>query len=171
MRHRHWLAWLVLLLTGCDEQRDGDLRAWMAEVRQRHHAQPISVPPAAAVPEFRYLPAARVDPFDLAKLTAHDEMPIANALQPDLRRTREPLESFPLDSLRLIGSLRRGRDALALIEADKQVYPLRVGAHLGQDFGTVIAIGEKSVDIDELIPEGSGRWVQRRTQLVLQEKK
>ncbi len=91
-------------------------------------------------------------------------------MQPDLRREREPLEFFPLDSVRLIGSLRRGREAIALIEADKRVYQLRVGAHLGQDFGKVIAIGDKTVDIEELVPEGGGRWTQRRTQLVLQEK-
>lgn len=162
---------LVLLLSACDEQHDGDLRAWMAEVKRRHHAQPTTVPPAAAIPEFRYQPAARIDPFDLAKLALADERHSGESLQPDLRRAREPLESFPLDSVRLIGSLRRGREVVALIEADKQIYQLRVGGHLGQDFGKVIAIGDKSVDIEELVPEGGGRWTQRRTQLVLQEKK
>ena len=110
-------------------------------------------------------------PVRFAKLAAADEPRSGDTLQPDLRRTREPLESFPLDSLRLIGSLRRGHDAVALIEADKLVYPLRVGAHLGQDFGKIIAIGEKTVDIEEMVPESGGRWAQRRAQLVLQEKK
>ena len=165
------LAMLVMLLVACEEQRDGDLRAWMAEVRQRHHAQALSVPQAAEVPEYRYVPGARIDPFDLAKLSVTDAKQAGDALQPDLRRAREPLESSPLDSLRLIGSLRRGRDAVALIEADKLVYQLRVGAHLGQDFGKVIAIGEKTIDIEELVPESGGRWTQRRAQLVLQEKK
>jgi type IV pilus assembly protein PilP len=168
---RRLLILVVVLLSACDEQRDGDLRAWMAGVRQRHHAPALSLPPATATNEFRYLPADRIDPFDIAKLTGHDEKQASDQLQPDLRRAREPLESFPLDSLRLIGSLRRGHDAVALIEADRLVYPLRVGAHLGQDFGKLIAIGEKTVDIEELVPESGGRWVQRRTQLVLQEKK
>ncbi len=162
---------LALLLSACDEQRDSDLRAWMAGVRQRHHAPALSVPPAAAVHEFRYLPASRTDPFDITKLAVHDEKQAGDPLQPDLRRAREPLESFPLDSLRLIGSLRRGRDVVALIEADKLVYPLRIGGHLGQDFGKVVAISEKTIDIDELVPESGGRWAQRRAQLVLQEKK
>jgi type IV pilus assembly protein PilP len=168
---RPLMAIVVLLLSACDEQRDGDLRTWMAEVRLRHHPQPSSVSPAAAIPVFRYQPASRTDPFDLAKLALADDSPSGESLQPDLRRAREPLESFPLDSVRLIGSLRRGREVVALIEADKQIYQLRVGAHLGQDFGKVIAIGDKTVDIEELVSEGSGRWTQRRTQLVLQEKK
>jgi type IV pilus assembly protein PilP len=161
---------LALLLSACDEQRDHDLRTWMAGVRQRHHPPALSVSPATAVHEFRYLPAARIDPFDAAKLAAHDEKQAADPLQPDLRRAREPLESFPLDSLRLIGSMRRGRDAVALIEADKLVYPLRIGGHLGQDFGKVVAIGEKTIDIEELVPESGGRWAQRRARLILQEK-
>ena len=165
------LAALGLLLSACDEQRDGDLRAWMTEVRQRHDAQHLSVPQPVSIPEFRYLPGQRVDPFDIAKLAASDDAQAGNGLQPDMKRAREPLESFPLDSLRLIGSLRRGRDAVALVEADKLVYQLRVGAHLGQDFGTVVAIGEKHVDIEELVPESGGRWTQRRAQLFLQEKK
>lgn len=171
MSHKILPVLFVLLLSACDEQRDGDLRAWMATVRQQHHAQSLSLPVAAAVPEYRYLPATRVDPFDLAKLAATDDAQAGSGLQPDLKRAREPLESYPLDSLRLIGSLRRGRDAVALIEADKLVYQLRMGGHLGQDFGTVVAIGEKVVDIEELVPESGGRWVQRRAQLVLQEKK
>ncbi len=165
------MAMTALLLSACEEGRDGELRAWMTEVRQRHHAQPLSVPLSTPVVEFRYQPAARTDPFDLAKLAMTEERRAGDTLQPDLRRAREPLESFPLDSLRLIGSLRRGADSVALIEADKLVYQLRVGAHLGQDFGKVIAIGEKTVDIEELVPESGGRWAQRRAQLLLQEKK
>ena len=92
-------------------------------------------------------------------------------MQPDLQRPREPLESWPLDSLRLVGSLRRERDVVALVEADKRVYSLRIGGHVGQDFGKVIAIGDKTVDIEELVAEAPGRWMKRRTQLVLQEKK
>lgn len=171
MMRKLLMAMTALLLSACDEGRDGELRGWMAEVRQRHHARPLSVPPSAPVAEFRYEPAARTDPFDLAKLVVNEERRAGDTLQPDLRRAREPLESFPLDSLRLIGSLRRGPDAVALIEADKLVYPLRVGAHLGQDFGRVVAIGEKTVDIEEMVPESGGRWAQRRAQLVLQEKR
>ena len=88
-----------------------------------------------------------------------------------MRRPREPLETFPLDSLHLIGNLRRGKDVVALIQADKLIYSVRIGAHLGQDLGKVIAINDKTVDIDEWVAEGSGRWARRQTQLVLQEKK
>jgi Tfp pilus assembly protein PilP len=70
-----------------------------------------------------------------------------------------------------MGNLRRGKEVVALIQADKLIHTVRVGAHLGQDLGKVVAISDKTVDIDEWVAEGSGRWLRRQTQLVLQEKK
>lgn len=161
---------LALLLGACDAGHEADLHAWAAEIRQKHHPLPESVPQVAVVAAFRYEPAPGPDPFDPLRLSPVDGL-AGGQLQPDLQRPREPLESWPLDSLRLVGSLRRERDVVALVEADKRVYSLRVGGHVGQDFGKVIAIGDKTVDIEELVAEGPGRWMKRRTQLVLQEKK
>jgi type IV pilus assembly protein PilP len=165
------LALLSLLMTACQQQGSDDLQHWMAEIRQRHHVKPVSLPQVPQIPEFRYQAGERADPFDLSKLSTIDPAALANTPQPDLRRSREPLETFPLDSLRLIGNLRRGKEVVALIQADKLIHTVRVGAHLGQDLGKVVAISDKTVDIDEWVAEGSGRWLRRQTQLVLQEKK
>jgi type IV pilus assembly protein PilP len=143
----------------------------MAEIRQRHHPKPFNLPQAARTAEFRYQAGERTDPFDLSKLSTIDAAAISNTPQPDLRRPREPLETFPLDSLQLIGNLRRGKDVVALIQADKLIYSVRIGAHLGQDLGKVIAINDKTVDIDEWVADSAGGWVRRQTQLVLQERK
>jgi type IV pilus assembly protein PilP len=143
----------------------------MAEIRQRHHPKPFNLPQAARTAEFRYQAGERTDPFDLSKLSTIDAAAISNTPQPDLRRPREPLETFPLDSLQLIGNLRRGKDVVALIQADKLIYSVRIGAHLGQDLGKVIAINDKTVDIDEWVADSTGGWVRRQTRLVLQERK
>lgn len=161
--------WIVASvgLSACDSH--DDLRAWMDSARKQHYAAPPALAPAPVPAAFRYEPGERADPFSVALLSAAAEAALATGLQPDLRRVREPLESYSLASLRLIGSLRDGRDAIALIEVDQRVHSVRVGNHLGQDFGKVVAIGERTVEIDELIPDISGRWVQRRAQLALQE--
>ena len=164
-------ALVLLLMTACQQQGSDDLQTWMAEIRQRHHAKPVNLPQGSPVPEFRYQAGQRADPFDLSKLSTIDPAALANSPQPDLRRPREPLETFPIDSLRLIGNLRRGKEVVALIQADKLIHTVRVGAQLGQDLGKVVAISDKTVDIDEWVAEGSGRWLRRQTQLVLQEKK
>ena len=172
MRQLWFLSALLLLsMTACQQQGSDDLQHWMTDIRQRHHVKPVSLPQVPQIPEFRYQAGERADPFDLSKLSTIDPAALANTPQPDLGRSREPLETFPLDSLRLIGNLRRGKEVVALIQADKLIHTVLVGAHLGQDLGKVVAISDKTVDIDEWVAEGSGRWVRRQTQLVLQEKK
>ena len=172
MRHRAAIAACLALLSGaCQQQDNDDLQRWMAEVRQRHHATPIKMSAVATAVEFRYQAGERTDRFDVAKLSELEVATGNNKAQPDLRRVREPLENFPLDSLRLIGHLRRGKEAVALVQADRLIYSIRVGAHLGQDLGKVTAIGETSVDIDEWIADNTGGWTRRQTQLQLQEKK
>ncbi len=167
---RAGIFWIAsgIWLAACDTH-DDDLRSWIAAARKRHHAVPAAPVQAAATARFRYEPGVRTDPFSASKLAAADEGGSGTGLQPDLRRAREPLESYPLASMRLIGSLRRGREAIALVEIEQRVYPLHLGSHVGQDFGKVVAIGERTIDIDELVPDSGGRWVQRRAQLALQE--
>lgn len=168
MRIRHlWVAACVWL-SACDAH-DDDLRIWMEGARKRHTAVPVTLAPAPAPALLRYEPGARSDPFSASLLNAVNDGASATGLQPDLRRAREPLETYPLASLRLLGSLRRNGDAIALIEVEQRVYSVRIGSHVGQDFGKVVSIGERTVDIDELVPDSGGRWVQRRAQLALQE--
>ena len=159
MRQLWFLSALLLLsMTACQQQGSDDLQHWMTDIRQRHHVKPVSLPQVPQIPEFRYQAGERADPFDLSKLSTIDPAALANTPQPDLGRSREPLETFPLDSLRLIGNLRRGKEVVALIQADKLIHTVRVGAHLGQDLGKVVAISDKPVDLEEWGAEGSGRW-------------
>lgn len=163
-------AWTALLMAGCSAPGEDDLNAWMESVRKRTHAAPVqsAVEPVAA--GFRYEPRERPDPFDLVRLSLSDEAAAAGEA-PDMGRAREPLEAYALESLRLVGSLRRGREAVALVEADRLIHQVRIGSHLGQDFGKVVAIGDDSVDIDELVRDSGGSWTRRRAQMILQEKR
>lgn len=166
-----FVSWLPWLITACQPQESDDLHRWMDEVRQRFHPVPIAVPVVSPAPEFRYQASDRTDPFELSRLALNESGSAHNVAQPDLHRPREPLESMPLDTLRLIGNLRRGKEAIALIQADKLIYSVRVGAHLGLDLGKVTAIHDKAVDIEEWVADSTGQWIRRQTQLVLQEKK
>jgi len=160
----------ALLLHGCAEEPEHDLRAWMREVRQQSPAVPGELPSRPSLEEFQYDPAGRLDPFDMAKISVSLSVDSnASGLQPDTRRALEPLESFPLDSLRLVGSLRRRGQVVALVEADKVVHQVGIGSHLGPDMGKVIAINDGAIEIEELIQEAGNRWTRRRARLVLQE--
>lgn len=169
---RFALALIVILLAGCSEAPEHDLRVWMSEVRQQSHAVPAEFPSRPLLKEFQYEVAGRLDPFDMGKIAAALSTDLdVSGLQPDTRRTREPLESFPLDNLRLVGSLRRQGQVVALVEADKVIHQVQVGSHLGPDMGKVIAIGDGAIELEEMVQDAGNRWSSRRTRLVMQEKR
>ena len=146
---------------------DDTLHAWMEKVRHEAIPRPATAPSPLVIRPVTYAPADYLDPFDAVKITA---LPSATGSgpQPDPIRTREPLENYPLDSLRMVGSLLRQGQAVALIQADKLIYQVRTGHHLGQDQGKVINISDAAIDIEEIVQESAGTWTTRKVQLAIQ---
>ncbi|MFM8466430.1 MAG: pilus assembly protein PilP [Oxalobacteraceae bacterium] len=163
-------AVLCFVLAGCSGPEDDALPVWMEKVR--HEAAPAPAP--APDPLLRrpvvYHPADYQDPFDATKITAFSGAP-GSGPQPDLKRAQEPLESYPLDSLRMVGSLLKHGQAVALVQADKLIYQVRTGHHLGQDQGKVIRISDTTIEIEEIVQESAGTWTTRTVQLSMQGKK
>ena len=160
----------LLLLGGCDANQD-ELRAWMEQVRKTTPPSAQKVDEPRHFEPFRYDDATLPDPFSLAKMNAMMERAgvVKGGLAPDLRRTREALESFGLDQVKLVGHLRRAGKETALVQVEKLVYQVRVGNHIGQDYGRVTRISENEVTLKELVQDASGAWVGRETVLQLQE--
>lgn len=158
-------------LTGCSNDQ-GELRAWMQEVRA--NTRPVTQridEPKRFVP-FRYEDEAQVDPFSPQKLATAIEGSQrvgANGLKPDLDRRREALEAFPLDTIRMVGHLANGRRNHALLQVDKTVYQARVGNYAGQNFGVITRISETEVLLEERVQDAAGDWVRRESTLRLQE--
>ena len=92
-------------------------------------------------------------------------------VQPDLNRPKEPLEAFPLESIRMVGTLSRNRETFALVRAGTNLFRVRKGNYMGQNFGVITAIDDSQVSLKELIQEGGGDWVERASTLQLQEVK
>lgn len=161
----------VLGLGGCGNDHE-ELRAWMEQVRKTTPPSAQKVDEPRHFEPFRYDDAALADPFSLAKMSAMMERAglVRGGPAPDLRRPREVLESFGLDQVKLVGHLRRASQQTALVQVEKLVYQVRVGNHIGQDFGRVTRITENEVTLKELVQDASGSWVERETVLQLQEK-
>lgn len=162
---------LSVLVAACGQPADDDLQVWMRQVKNNVQTAPLPAPAPLMSQAVRYDPGGRPDPFDVIKISAALNPSPGNGPSPDLNRPREPLEAYPLDSLRMVGSLRRRGQSVALIEAGKLIYQVRMGNHLGQDQGAVISIDESSMEIEEMVQEVAGRWVRRQTRLSIQERK
>ena len=168
---RNTLLFSLLVLAGCESSNDENLSVWMATVRQSTHSNALTVPPPLVATPATYEPVNRADPFDATKISMLLDMSDQAGVRPDLKRSREPLESYPLDQFRMVGSLGRQGQSVALVEVGKMLYQIRKGDHLGQDLGEVIAIREGTVDIEETLQEATGVWIKRRVQLSMREAK
>ncbi len=158
----------VLLFAGCSAPDNEELQSWMAKVRSEAAPLPASEPRPQVITSVTYDPTGLSDPFDAGKITAISSTLSGSGPHPDMQRPREPLESYPLDSLRMVGTLQRHGKAVALIQADKVLYQVRKGQHLGQDQGKVIGISDAAIDIEEIVQESAGAWVTRNVQLLIQ---
>lgn len=169
------LTGVVLSLAGCGSSDEDALRQWMAEQRQQTQpkVQPI-VEPKAFQPE-PYAGQGVSDPFSKAKLTQAlknlTAQPVYNALiAPELKRRKEALEEFPLDTMTMVGSLLKDGRPVALIKADNLLHQVRVGNYLGPNYGRVTKITETEITLREIVQDAVGEWVVRPATLQLQER-
>lgn len=116
---------------------------------------------------FQYAAFDNPDPFVPRKT---DVAKSSGANQPDMQRRRETLEGFPLESLKMVGSLNQKEVTYALIRApDNTVHRIRSGAYLGQNFGVVIDISESEVKLKEIVQDSNADWVERVSTLMLED--
>jgi type IV pilus assembly protein PilP len=165
MRH----VWLisVVLLAGCAQDEFSDLRAFMAQTGASGQQALEPLPPVKAQVEFNYDPADLPDPFKPRNLKPGKG---GGAFQPDMARPKDPLEQYPLDGLRMVGTLTKGGQIYALVRTpENTLYRVRKGEHMGQNFGLIIAIGDASIELRETVQDGAGDWTESKAVLALQE--
>ncbi len=93
-----------------------------------------------------------------------------SGIQPDLHRRKEFLESYPLESLRMVGSLERNEAFFAVIQSPEgTLYRVAVGNYLGQDFGQIRQISESEIKLREIIQDGVNEWTERVSTLMLKD--
>lgn len=164
------LLGLCLLLAACSGDEHEDLRQWMADASKDIKG---SIPPLPEVKPYEPVPydaSNLLDPFRPGKIEPERKKSGGGGVQPDFNRHKEPLESFPLESLKYVGVLVKAKAAYAIINADGALHQVKVGNYMGQNFGVISAISESEVVLKELIQDPGGDWVERVTTLLLQEK-
>jgi type IV pilus assembly protein PilP len=160
----------ALLLAACNGEQYGDLKD---ELNRLTKDLPRRVEPLPVVKPYEPVPyeAGNLpDPFGPAKIElAIKVSPGASKLRPDESRPKEPLEAFPLESLRMVGVLQQGKLTFALVKADASLYRVKSGNYMGQNFGLITQVTESEIKLRELIQDASGDWAERASTLQLQE--
>ena len=158
---------MTLGLAACSGQ--GDLHEWVAQVKARKGAPLPALPVVKTFETFLYQDQDRRDPFEPAPPEANAQT--AAGPHPDQNRPREPLEAFPLDSLKMVGTIGAKGSVEGLVKDPQGViHQVRVGDYMGQNYGHVTQVTSSEVDVVELVPNGSGGWMERDASVALGDK-
>jgi type IV pilus assembly protein PilP len=165
-------ALVVVLLSGCEGGEHSDLKA---ELDRLTRDLPRRVDP---LPQVKPYEPVAYEAFDLADPFGPKKIELATKsggpgggglLGPDLNRPKEPLEAYPLETLKMVGTLSRQKRSFALVKADSGLYRVTVGNYMGQNFGVITKITESEITLRELIQDSAGDWAERESALLLQE--
>lgn len=164
------------VLAGCGASGQEEVEQWMREQRAatKPHVEPIPEP-KKFTPQ-AYTEEGATDPFSNLKLTQalkrESSQSGANAalVAPELARRKEPLEAYPLDAMKMVGSLLKEGAPVALLRVDNLLYQVKPGNYLGQNYGKIVKVNETEVVLREIVQDAAGEWTERTATLQLQER-
>lgn len=148
-----------------------DLQAKMAEIKARPRGRIEPPPEFAPIASVSYSVHQMRGPFTPPIDDSGLDIPQGRQVEPDFTRPREYLERFTLDSLQMVGSISRPGSPLEVLVKDPTgtVNRVRVGNHLGKNFGRVVEVSETSFGVLEIVPDGQDGWVERSRTIKLVE--
>jgi len=161
----------VALLAACSGEQE-ELQQWMEQQKRevKPSVQPLT-PPKKFDPQ-PYASSDGVEPFSPQKLTValkQESRQPNSVIAAEYNRRKEPLEAFPLDSMRMVGSVVKDGRTYALLRVDNLLYQVKPGDYLGQNYGKITRITETGVSLREIVQDAAGEWIERPSALQLQE--
>jgi len=159
-----------LLLTACGNDQMGDLHSFVNEVKSRKAGRITPLPEIKSIETFLYTASDRRNPFAFSmeeEPEAAMELP-DNGIRPDTLRRKEELEDFPLDSLRMVGTIERSEITWGLIRSQEgTIYRIQADNYMGQNHGRITRILEDRIELIEIVPDGQTGYVERPASLSL----
>ena len=149
-----------------------DLESFIDETKRKHHGKVDPLPEFPPYQTFAYTAFDLRDPFrpqtDLSGVSPVAAETEYTGPRPEATRLREPLESFPVDSLKMVGLLQQRSQTWGLVrDPDGTIHRVQPGNYAGQNHGKIVAVSETRIDIVELVPDGLSGWVNRDAKLAM----
>ena len=163
-------------LAGCGGGSTADLRSYVAEIKTRQGTPIEELPPIEPYVVYAYPcdgAVQCVDPFEPFYLEPirppnSEGQAADNGISPNFDRNREELESFPLDGLRMMGTLENDDQFWAIVrDPSTIIHRVQIGNYLGQNYGKITGISEDRIELLEIIPDGRGGWDERTAEIAL----
>ena len=174
LRKTRKLAACVALLVstvGCVSEDVDDLKAYISKVKAKPATAIEPMPVIKSYESYAYVSEGLRNPFQKEEEPQYlEEMMAVDGPGPDLDREKENLEAYPLDTLRMVGTLSRNGELWGLVRAnDGVIHRVQAGNYLGQNYGKIMAIQDQQVDLSEWVVTTTGKWREREASLALVE--
>jgi type IV pilus assembly protein PilP len=163
---------LTLALTTACERGTRDLEQWVDQTLRTPGGEIDPIPPMVSAEIVTYAAYDLRDPFQrrLARPDDDTEDGLTAGVRPDPDRVREFLETYPLDTLTMVGTLELEGVNYALIrDLENVIHRVSEGNYMGTNHGRVTRVRPDRVDLIELFEDARGGWMERRSQIVMAE--
>jgi type IV pilus assembly protein PilP len=152
---------VALGLAACGGDMD-DLDQYINEIKARPGGRIEPLPEITPYEVFTYVADAQGLRSPFVPDTPQATGTAAGGTRPDPDRSREYLESFPLDTLSMVGTLFIGETMYGLVQtADGLIHRVVPGNYLGQNDGRITDISDSEIALVEIISDGIGGYIER----------
>ncbi len=168
-------ASLILLLgcfalTGCGDRHLDEVKKFVKDSDKLPQGRIPPLPEVKPYEAFAYDAYDLVDPFKPRKIVPPKAVAGAGGIQPDFNRRKEPLEAYPLENLKMVGTLQQQKVMHALVRSpDNNLFRVRAGNYMGQNFGRIVAINDTTIALKEIVQDSNGNWEEKDQALQLTE--
>jgi type IV pilus assembly protein PilP len=168
-RHVIILAFATFALASCGGEQYSDLRQFVKDSDNLPRGRIPPLPDVKPYEPFSYNAYDLIDPFKPRKIEPPKTL-AGGGIQPDLARRKEPLEAYPIENLRMVGTLQQGKANFALVKSpDNNLFRVKIGNYLGQNFGLITDINESTIKLKEIVQDSGGDWTERISTMTLVE--
>jgi type IV pilus assembly protein PilP len=166
-----FIACSSLALGGCSGEQHSDLRQFVKDSDNLPRGRIPPLPEVKPYEAFTYNAFDLLDPFVPRKIEPPKGTAVAGGIKPpDPNRRKEPLEAYPLENLKMVGTLEQKHQFSALIKTpDKNLFRVSPGNFMGQNFGRITAITETEIKLKELVQDSGGAWKEEERTMLLQD--
>lgn len=147
-----------------------DLRDFVANAYKDKKPEIEPLPEIKPYQDFEYSAGESNDPFNLENIITSRSAAVAIGDSPDSNRPREPLEDFPLDALKMVGTMSRGQRPYVIVKTSEgTALRATIGNYMGQNDGKIKQIipEEQKILLTEIVLDTAGRWVNRDIEMTI----
>lgn len=143
------------MIVGCSSGPEESVKTFVSNTKKQTPEPIIPLPQLSSIEGILYEASHLRSPFEPAIVSLLDKPAF-------VEQPKSLLEYYPLDSLRMVGTLVRKNKMSALIR-DKSGWIHRVDENdrIGQHSGKIVTITESAIEVVEWVVDNEGKWIER----------